>query len=96
MAVLVPAGAAMSAAYSSAAILGEELSGSETLGGIAASGLTVGSALFAVPLAKFMSVRGRRPGIAVGYLTGLCGAVLCLIAALAGWNAVTGLIFPTR
>ena len=85
MAVLVPAGAAMSGAYSSAAILGEELSGSETLGGIAASGLTVGSALCAVPLAKFMAARGRRPGIAVGYLIGLCGAVLCLVAALAGW-----------
>ena len=85
MAVLVPAGAAMSGAYSSAAILGEELSGSETLGGIAASGLTVGSALCAVPLAKLMAARGRRPGIATGYLIGLCGAVLCLVAAVVGW-----------
>ena len=37
MAGLVPAGAAMSGAYSAAAVLGEELSGSETLGGLAAA-----------------------------------------------------------
>ena len=41
MAGLIPAGAGMSGAYSAAAILGEELSGSETLGGLAAAGMTL-------------------------------------------------------
>ena len=40
---IVPGGAAMSSAYSSAAILGEELSGSETLGGVAGSSMTMGA-----------------------------------------------------
>ena len=81
---IVPGGAAMSSAYSSAAILGEELSGSETMGGVAASGLTLGAALTAIPLARFMVAHGRRPGIAGGYVIAAGGAALCLISALAG------------
>ena len=54
MAGLVPAGAAMSGAYSAAAVLGEELSGSETLGGLAAACMTTGSALATLPLARLM------------------------------------------
>ncbi len=82
---IVPGGAAMSSAYSSAAILGEELSGSETLGGVAASSMTMGAALTAIPLARFMARNGRRPGIAGGYAMAMGGSVLSLLAALSGW-----------
>ena len=82
---LIPAGAGMSGAYSAAAILGEELSGSETLGGLAAAGMTAGSAVAAIPLARLMAARGRRPGIAVGYLLGMGGATACMMAAIGGW-----------
>jgi len=82
---IVPGGAAMSSAYSSAAILGEELSGSEALGGVAASCMTMGAAFSAIPLARFMAARGRRPGIAGGYAMAMGGAVLSLLAALSGW-----------
>ena len=75
----------MSSAYSSAAILGEELSGSETLGGVAASSMTMGAALTAIPLARFMARNGRRPGIAGGYAMAMGGSVLSLLAALSGW-----------
>ena len=75
---IVPGGAAMSGAYSSAAILGEELSGSEALGGVAASCMTMGAALTAIPLARFMTARGRRPGIAGGYGVAMAGSGLCL------------------
>ena len=75
----------MSGAYSASAILGEELSGSETLGGLAAAGMTIGSALAAIPLARLMAARGRRPGIAVGYLLGMAGATACVVAAIGGW-----------
>ena len=85
---IIPGGAAMSSAYSSAAILGEELSGSETLGGVAASGLTMGAALTAIPLARFMATRGRRPGIAGGYALASTGSLLCLSAVLSGWYPV--------
>ena len=85
MAGLMPAGAGMSGAYSAAAILGEELSGSETLGGLAAAGMTAGSAVAAIPLARLMAARGRRPGLALGYLLGMGGAAACVLAALSGW-----------
>ena len=85
MAGLIPAGAGMSGAYSAAAILGEELSGSETLGGLAAAGMTAGSAVAAIPLARLMAARGRRPGVALGYLLGMGGAAACVLAALSGW-----------
>ena len=82
---IIPGGAAMSSAYSSAAILGEELTGNELLGGIAASGLTMGAAFTAIPLARVMAERGRRPGIAGGYAIAGVGAVVCLAAAQIGW-----------
>ncbi|MBT5904687.1 MAG: MFS transporter, partial [Acidimicrobiaceae bacterium] len=82
---IIPGGAAMSSAYSSAAILGEELTGNELLGGIAASGLTMGAAFTAIPLARVMSERGRRPGIAGGYAIAGVGALVCLAAAQVGW-----------
>ena len=85
MAGLIPAGAGMSGAYSAAAILGEELSGSETLGGLAAAGMTAGAAVAAIPLARLMAARGRRPGLALGYLLGMGGAAACVLAALSGW-----------
>ena len=80
---IVPGGAAMSSAYSSAALLGEELTDSELLGGIAASGLTMGAAFTAIPLARVMADRGRRPGIAGGYAIAGIGALVCLAAAQA-------------
>jgi len=81
---LVPGGAALSAAYSTAAVLGEELSGSETLGGLAAAGMTTGAALATLPLAKVMATRGRRPGLMLGYGLAAVGALLSVGAAVSG------------
>ena len=82
---IVPGGAAMSSAYSSAAILGEELTSNQLLGGLAASGLTTGAAITAIPLARVMARRGRRVGIAGGYALAGVGALACLLAAQVGW-----------
>tara|TARA_Y100000031_G_scaffold56618_3_gene64301 strand:- start:63 stop:1340 length:1278 start_codon:yes stop_codon:yes gene_type:complete len=82
---ILPAGAAMSAGYSSAAVLGEDISGSAWLGGMAAAAMTTGAALSAVPLARLMAVRGRRPGLAVGYLVACTGSGAAAVAALLGW-----------
>lgn len=79
---LIPAGAAMSGAYSAAAVLGEELSGSETLGGLAAACMTTGSALATLPLARLMAKRGRRPGLTTGYLLAAIGSLVAMTAAL--------------
>ena len=85
MAGLIPAGAAMSGAYAASAVLGEDLTGSAFLGGLVAASMTTGSALASLPLARLMADRGRRPGLLVGYLTGILGALLAVLAALTGW-----------
>ena len=85
MIAILPAGAAMSAGYSSAAVLGEDITGSAWQGGMAAVAMTTGAALAAVPLARLMAARGRRPGITVGYLIAGAGAALAAVSALVEW-----------
>ena len=63
-------------------MLGEELSGSETLGGLAAACMTTGSALATLPLARLMAKKGRRPGLATGYLLAAIGSLIAMAAAL--------------
>ncbi|MFF8934592.1 MFS transporter [Streptomyces paradoxus] len=55
--------------------------GGDALGGLAATATVVGTALVAVPLTPLMGARGRRPGLALAYLTGAAGAALTVIAA---------------
>ncbi len=81
----VPAGLAMSGGFSSAALLGEDLTGSDTLGGLAASCMTLGSALSTVHLARFMGARGRGPGLVAGWTLGVGGSALAFLAAVTGF-----------
>ena len=85
MAGIVLAGAALTSAYSAAAVLGEELTDSETLGGLAAASATVGSALATLWLAKIMVTHGRRPGLLTGYATASIGSLIAMAAAITGW-----------
>lgn len=69
------------------------------LGGVAVSGLAqscavVGAAALAVPTAKLMAWRGRRPGLAVAYLTGAIGAAIVVLAAHWGqtWLMFIGML----
>ena len=86
MAGIVLAGAALTSAYSAAAVLGEELTDSETLGGLAAASATVGSALATLWLAKMMVTYGRRPGLLTGYATASIGSLIAMAAAITGWD----------
>ena len=61
MAGIVLAGAALTSAYSAAAVLGEELTDSETLGGLAAASATVGSALATLWLSLIHISEPTRP-----------------------------------
>lgn len=78
----IPAGAAMSGAFAAAATLGEELSGSDGLGTLAAACVTVGGATAAVPLASLMARSGRRPGLRAAWAIASLGAMACLAAAV--------------
>ncbi|HEX5597715.1 MAG TPA: MFS transporter [Micromonosporaceae bacterium] len=57
------------------------------LGGVSISGLTqsaavVGGALLAIPVARIMNSRGRRPGLTLAYLVGALGGALTVTAAI--------------
>lgn len=81
---VVPSGIGVAGSVAGAALLGEELTGSASLGTLAASCLTVGAALATVPLAQRMSRSGRRPGLVRAWGLASLGAALVFTAAVTG------------
>lgn len=65
-------------------LIAKDLLGGETWAGLATASLTLGSALGAAHLARLMVQRGRRPGLVTGYLLGMLGGVVAVVAADAG------------
>jgi MFS family permease len=65
-----------------AALLAEDISGSESLAGLAQTAQVLGAAIASYLLARLMGRRGRRPGLALGYLLGASGAALCVVAGV--------------
>jgi MFS family permease len=65
-----------------APVLATEVAGSEAFAGLAPTASVVGTALLSVPLASLMTVRGRRPGLALAYFVGALGAAVVVAAAL--------------
>lgn len=80
---VVPAGMGMAGGFAAAAVLAEEITGSDTLAGFAAASLSVGGAVATVPLANYMARHGRRPGLRLGWLIATVGAALAFTAAVA-------------
>ncbi|MFD1861117.1 MFS transporter [Aeromicrobium camelliae] len=62
------------------ALLIEDISGSEGWAGLATVALTLGAALFTVPLSTLAARRGRRPALTAGWWLGALGAG-CAVAA---------------
>ncbi|GGO50218.1 MFS transporter [Streptomyces lasiicapitis] len=67
-----------------AAVLAKEVSGTESLSGLAPTATVAGTALLSVPLAALMTSRGRRPGLVLAYLIGALGAAVVVVAAAIG------------
>jgi MFS family permease len=67
-----------------ASLLARELSGSESMAGLAQTAQVLGAALTAYLLGWIMSRRGRRIGLATGYLLGAGGSALAVLAGVAG------------
>ena len=69
--------AALSAAVTVGAFVIQDILGQETpLGGMATATVTVGTAFMAQVLARLMSVKGRRRGLALGYGLALAGGLI--------------------
>jgi len=76
------AGVGMGATLSAGALLVTQISGSEALSGMAATGTTVGAAIAAIPLAALAHRAGRAPSLATGALIAATGAGVGLLAAV--------------
>lgn len=74
-------GVAFGATLSLGALLAADLSGQESLSGLATASVTLGAALCAIPLARLAARRGRRLALTLGNLFALVGIAVVLTAA---------------
>ncbi|MFC7897017.1 MFS transporter [Streptomyces sp. NPDC057381] len=74
-------GVGLAAGVTVAALLAQDMLHSTTLAGLPSALLTAGSALAAVTIGRVSQTRGRRPGLAAGYLAGAIGGAGVVVAA---------------
>ncbi|MET8701964.1 MFS transporter [Kitasatospora sp. NPDC004723] len=74
-------GAGLAAGITVGALLAQDMLGSTDLAGLPSALFTAGSALAAVAVGRVSQARGRRPGLAAGYLTGAVGSAGVIAAA---------------
>lgn len=67
-----------------ASLLARDISGRESMAGLAQTSQVLGTAGAAYVLARVMRRRGRRVGLVAGYLAGATGAVLAVVAGVVG------------
>ncbi|MEQ8841142.1 MAG: MFS transporter [Acidimicrobiales bacterium] len=75
-----PAGMGMAGGFAATTLAAKEIVENESLATLAATMISIGAALVAVPLARFMGRRGRRPGLRIGWTIAGIGALLAVIA----------------
>ncbi|MFJ5723009.1 MFS transporter [Streptomyces sp. NPDC093149] len=75
-------GAGLAAGVTVGALLAQDMLGSTSLAGLPSALFTAGSALAAVAVGRISQARGRRPGLATGYLTGAIGSAGVIAAAI--------------
>lgn len=71
-----------------ASLLARDLSGSETLSGLAQTAQVLGAAVISFLLAPLMARRGRRAGLMTGYVVGATGGLLAVLAGVLGSMAL--------
>jgi MFS family permease len=77
-------GVGLAAGIAVGSLIAEDITGSPTYAGLGGTFQVLGSALIAIPVARLMSARGRRPGLVLGYVLALVGAVLIITSAVVG------------
>ncbi|WP_067834481.1 MFS transporter [Nocardia lijiangensis] len=83
VAAQVLSGAGLAAGVTVGTLLAQDMLDSTSLAGLPSALITAGSALAAVAVGRISQARGRRPGLAAGYLTGAIGSLGVLVAAAA-------------
>ncbi|MEJ3748254.1 MFS transporter [Actinomycetes bacterium KLBMP 9797] len=84
VAAQILSGAGLAAGVTVGALLAQDMLGSASLAGLPGALATVGSMLAAVAVGRVSQARGRRIGLAAGYLTGAVGSAGVIAAAVAG------------
>ncbi|WP_229798373.1 MFS transporter, partial [Couchioplanes azureus] len=84
-------GGGLAAGITVGALLAADMLGGTGLAGLPSALFTAGSALASVVVGRLSQARGRRPGLALGYLAGAAGSAGVIVAAVAG-SAL--LLFP--
>lgn len=74
----------MASGMSVGVLLAEDLTGSETLAGLGTTAQVLGGALIAIPTARIMAARGRRPGLWFAYALAAVGSVVVVASAVLG------------
>ncbi len=77
-------GVGMSAGVAVGALLAEQVSGSARWAGLGGTFQILGAAVSAIPMSRLMAARGRRPGLALGYVLAAIGAVGLVTAGVIG------------
>ncbi|MFC4012129.1 hypothetical protein ACFOY2_33180 [Nonomuraea purpurea] len=84
VAAQVLSGVGLAAGVTVGALLAQDMLSSTSLAGLPSAAGTAGSALAAVAVGRISQARGRRPGLAAGYLAGAVGSAGVIAAAVAG------------
>ncbi|MBA8950830.1 MFS transporter [Actinomadura namibiensis] len=84
VAAQILSGAGLAAGVTVGALLAQDMLGSTGLAGLPSALGTAGSALAAVAVGRLSQARGRRPGLAAGYLAGAAGSAGVVAAAVVG------------
>ena len=79
---VLPAGMGTSASFAATSLVAEDITGSDTLATFAASMISIGGAVTAVPLGRYMAEHGRRPGLLRAWIIGALGAFFALLAVV--------------
>ncbi|HLR95661.1 MAG TPA: MFS transporter [Jiangellaceae bacterium] len=77
----VLSGAGLAAGITVGALLAQDMLGTTSLAGLPTALFTIGSAVAALTVGRVSQRAGRRPGLAVGYLTGAVGSLGVVVAA---------------
>lgn len=81
-------GIGMSSGIAVGSLLAEQVSGSAELAGLGGTFQVLGAALIAIPMARVMARRGRRPGLNLGYTLGIAGALVLILSGVTSSFAV--------
>ncbi len=77
-----PAGMGMTAGFAATSLAAKDITGNDALATLAATMISIGGAIAAVPLGRYMSRHGRREGLRRAWIVGSFGALLAFLAVV--------------